>query len=124
MQKRLRDWGYFNSNPTAYFGSKTEVAVKRFQQTKELYPNGIVSKRTWKALGNTGCSNEKRYVVVVPLTIPEVLDRVRLFVPNATVNNTGLGRYVNAGEFTNHNKAKQLNKRLRDRGLDARVVYM
>ena len=124
LQKRLRDWGYFSGNPTSYFGPGTEAAVKRFQQTKELYPDGVVSKSTWKALDNKHCSNGQRYVVVVPLTISEVFDRVRLFVPSATVNNSSLGRYVNAGEFTNHNEAKQLNKTLRDNGLDARVVYM
>ena len=125
LQKRLRDWGYFSGNPTSYFGSGTEIGVKRFQQAKELYPDGIVSKGTWKALeGQCSTSTEKRYVVVVPLTIPEILDRARLFVPSANVDNLKLGRYVNAGEFKSYNEAKQVKQILRDNGLDARVKYM
>ncbi len=124
LQKRLRDWGYFSSNSTGYFGSKTEAAVRRFQQAKELYPNGVVGKRTWKALGDPGCANTKFYTVVVPLTVPEILERVRSFAPNATVHNSRLGKYVSAGKFENYYRAKQLNDRLRNNGLDARVVYM
>lgn len=122
LQKRLRDWGYFSSNPTSYFGPGTEASVKRFQQAKELYPDGIVSKDTWQALESTGkCA--KRYTVVVPLTNPGILQRVRSFAPNATVNNSRLGKYVNAGNFASNYRAKQLNQRLRNNGLDARVVY-
>ena len=122
LQKRLRDWGYFSSNPTGYFGPGTEASVKRFQQAKELYPDGIVSKRTWEALESTGkCA--KRYTVTVPLTSPGILRRVRSFAPNATVNNSRLGKYVNAGNFASYNRAKKLNQTLRNNGLDARVVY-
>ncbi|MDJ0695261.1 peptidoglycan-binding protein [Mastigocoleus sp. MO_188.B34] len=124
LQKRLRDWGYFSSNSTGYFGSKTEAAVRRFQQAKELYPDGVVSKRTWEALGNPGCANTKLHTVVVPLTVPEILERVRSFAPNATVHNSRLGKYVSAGKFKNYYRAKQLKDRLRNNGLDARVVYM
>lgn len=126
LQKRLRDWGYFSGNPTGYFGPGTEASVKRFQQAKELYPDGIVNKRTWEAIGNTGkCATQtKLYTVVVPLTVPEILERVRSFAPSATVYNSRLGEYVSAGKFSSYYRAKEFSERLRDRDLNARVVYM
>ena len=125
LQKRLRDWGYFSGSLTNYFGTKTEQGVRRFQQAKELYPDGVVNKRTWEALGNTGkCVTEKLHTVVVPLTVPEILERVRSFTPDATVYSSRLGKYVSAGKFRNYNGAKRLTQRLRNNGLDARVVYM
>lgn len=39
-----------NLNPDGKFGSNTDIAVKQFQQSMGLLPDGIVGKATWEAL--------------------------------------------------------------------------
>ncbi|NEO20721.1 MULTISPECIES: peptidoglycan-binding protein [unclassified Moorena] len=46
VQRRLRELGYFNRQPTGYFGSITKNAVIRFQRDKGLPADGEVGPRT------------------------------------------------------------------------------
>ncbi|AOY82088.1 peptidoglycan-binding protein [Moorena producens JHB] len=46
VQRRLRELGYFNRQPTGYFGSITKNAVIRFQRKKGLPADGEVGPRT------------------------------------------------------------------------------
>ncbi len=50
VQRRLRELGYFNRQPTGYFGSITKNAVIRFQRDKGLPGDGDVGARTRAAL--------------------------------------------------------------------------
>lgn len=50
VQRRLRELGYFNRQPTGYFGSITKNAVIRFQRDKRLPADGDVGPRTRAAL--------------------------------------------------------------------------
>ncbi|ALC92805.1 cell wall hydrolase [Bacillus sp. FJAT-18017] len=49
-QTLLREMGYFNTQPTGYYGPITENAVKRFQQDLNIEPLGIIGPQTTKKL--------------------------------------------------------------------------
>lgn len=57
LQRNLKCLGYFNAEPTGYFGEITEEAVKRFQKEHDLLRDGIVGKQTvsllYKLLNDT-----------------------------------------------------------------------
>ena len=53
LQKKLQQLGYFQGEATGYFGSQTEVAVQKFQQSKNLLADGIVGGNTFASLNNT-----------------------------------------------------------------------
>ncbi|MFB4339032.1 peptidoglycan-binding protein [Pantoea sp. CS_6] len=58
LQKLLVDKNY-KVSIDKIFGKNTELAVKKFQTDNKLYPDGIVGRKTWEALG-------KRIVQPVP----------------------------------------------------------
>lgn len=51
IQTKLRNWGYMTSSADGIFGSRTEAAVKYFQQRNGLTADGIVGSKTLAALG-------------------------------------------------------------------------
>lgn len=53
LQKKLKQWGYYNGTVDGIFGSGTEKAVKYFQQKNGLTADGIVGTKTAAALGMT-----------------------------------------------------------------------
>lgn len=53
LQTKLNNWGYDAGTVDGIFGSKTQAAVKRFQQKNGLVADGIVGSRTAAALGMT-----------------------------------------------------------------------
>ncbi|WP_448265403.1 peptidoglycan-binding protein [Nostoc sp. DSM 114159] len=53
LQQRLRQLGYFNTNPTGNFGRITKDAVIAFQRSYRITANGIVNRQTWNALMGT-----------------------------------------------------------------------
>jgi len=50
LQQLLKEKGYFPYNTVQSFGPKTDVAVKKFQDSVGLDNDGIVGKMTWTAL--------------------------------------------------------------------------
>jgi peptidoglycan hydrolase-like protein with peptidoglycan-binding domain len=51
MQLLLNNYGY-GLEVDGKFGAKTETALKKFQQTMNLDPDGICGDKTWAALEN------------------------------------------------------------------------
>ncbi len=131
VQQRLQQWGFFRDNADGYYGPATRDAVAQFQQYSRLSPTGFVDAPTWQALGITNTTsrppdnnqNTKRYVVVIPLTGNDTLNRVRQYIPQAFQDKSGRGDFVNAGAFPDRSDAERLTRQLRDRGFDARVQY-
>lgn len=52
-QKFLNLNGYFCGNEDGKFGKNTEEAVKAFQYSKGLTPDGIIGAATWRSIGLT-----------------------------------------------------------------------
>lgn len=50
LQKALHDLGFLTANPTGYYGSSTQAAVRNFQKSKGLTVDGKAGPETRKAL--------------------------------------------------------------------------
>ncbi len=57
MQRRLKNWGYYNGKVDGIFGAGTKKAVIAFQKKNGLTPDGVVGAQTFKALGMTSSYN-------------------------------------------------------------------
>ena len=53
LQKKLKQWGYYNGAVDGIFGSGTEKAVQYFQRKNGLVADGVVGAKTAAALGMT-----------------------------------------------------------------------
>ncbi len=51
VQRRLKEWGYYNGNVDGVFGAGTRSAVIAFQKKNGLTADGVVGKATYRALG-------------------------------------------------------------------------
>lgn len=51
IQTKLKRWGYYTGNVDGIYGSQTLSAVKYFQRTNGLNPDGIAGPQTLKAMG-------------------------------------------------------------------------
>ena len=54
VQRKLKEWGYYNGAVDGVFGSQTAGAVRLFQQRNGLTVDGVVGPQTWEALGYGG----------------------------------------------------------------------
>lgn len=57
IQKKLKNWGYYNGSVDGIYGKLTEDAVKYFQRTNGLTVDGIAGKNTLAAMGIMSSSN-------------------------------------------------------------------
>ncbi len=57
IQRKLKNWGYYNGSVDGIFGAKTKEAVKYFQRKNGLKVDGIVGNNTLKALGMSTSSS-------------------------------------------------------------------
>ncbi|MDE7400503.1 MAG: spore cortex-lytic enzyme [Clostridia bacterium] len=51
VQRRLKQWGYYDGSIDGIYGAKTVEAVKKFQRKNGLTADGIAGKSTYEALG-------------------------------------------------------------------------
>lgn len=61
IQKKLSQWGYYSGSIDGIYGSRTEAAVKSFQQKNGLTVDGIVGPATLAALGIQSSSGGGNY---------------------------------------------------------------
>ncbi|GAB1539501.1 hypothetical protein NUACC21_21680 [Scytonema sp. NUACC21] len=52
LQEDLQQLGYFNANPTGYYGSTTREAVERFQQNYRIRSSGVADYQTLDTISN------------------------------------------------------------------------
>ena len=57
IQKKLKNWGYYDGTIDGVFGLKTEEAVKAFQKKNGLTADGVVGAKTLAALGISSSSS-------------------------------------------------------------------
>lgn len=72
--------------------------------------------------GNTLVANNP-YRVIIPISNNDTLIKVQQYIPDAIIEQSNLGDYVNAGAFGDRAQAEALTKKLRSYGLDARVKF-
>lgn len=68
-------------------------------------------------------SNDYPYVIAIPGEGWQVLRDVQEYVPDAFLTENRRGAYVQAGAFATRADAEDEEQYLRDRGLDARVIF-
>lgn len=51
IQKKLKNWGYYNGDIDGIYGSKTKTAVEKFQRKNGLKVDGIAGTNTLNAMG-------------------------------------------------------------------------
>lgn len=57
IQKKLKEWGYYDGGVDGIYGTKTFNAVKKFQRKNGLAVDGIAGEKTLSALGINTSSN-------------------------------------------------------------------
>ena len=65
IQKKLKNWGYYDGTIDGVFGTKTEDAVKAFQKKNGLTADGVAGEKTLAALGiaaSSGASSQSNNV--------------------------------------------------------------
>lgn len=60
IQKKLKNWGYYNGAVDGVYGAKTKAAVKYFQRKNNLTADGIVGNKTLAALGMSVGTNSNQ----------------------------------------------------------------
>lgn len=58
LQNRLREAGYFYTNTTGYYGSRTERAVRNYQRDRDLLMDGIAGPQTLTDMGLSNVGGE------------------------------------------------------------------
>lgn len=57
IQKKLKNWGYYNGAVDGIYGTETQKAVKSFQKKNNLTADGIAGSATLAAMGIASGSN-------------------------------------------------------------------
>ncbi len=70
-----------------------------------------------------GRSPAHPYIVAVLSTDDLIVAAVRRCIPDAFITNSRLGFYLQAGMFTEYDRAASVSALLRSQGFDARVIY-
>jgi len=126
VQQRLREKGFYYGAIDGIAGPETRRAVRKFQESVGLYPDGNLGPQTLQALFKNPIDRQTPtkapYVVIVPGNY-ETLRQVRPYVKTAFLSEDKRGSYVNAGEFPNRAIAESQAYMLRSYGINSRVLF-
>lgn len=124
LQETLSRRGYNPGRIDGIFGSRTRDALIAFQLSRGLRANGVADRQTLIALGVNNPDTGAPYVVVIPDNNGRILfEMQRRGYTNLRPEDSRLGSFINAGEFTNRGQAEELSTQLRNAGFDARVAF-
>lgn len=87
IQQRLRELGYFDQQPTGYFGPITTDAVRQFQRSNGLIPDGIVGQRTQSVLFDSLNRISPLDSTLALTTLPPPSSRIGTLPPPPTIGN-------------------------------------
>ncbi len=140
-QTQLVQTGYVQSGvqPTTYVQPQSGfIQPSSAIITPNTYDNSISTSSNYVSAQpvSNGLSNDQllpqatqnpnfRYVAAVPASSNNqfLLSRVRQYVPNAFLANSGRGTYIHAGAYPNRDSAESVSRYLRSQGVDSRVLY-
>ncbi|MEM7770616.1 MAG: SPOR domain-containing protein [Cyanobacteria bacterium P01_A01_bin.37] len=91
-----------------------------------IFSSDPIAQRNEDSLENVltlGQPSDAPFVVAIPGSREERLDRLQDIVPQAFLTDSRRGRYIQAGAFSSRSDAEALSAYLRHQGFDARVVY-
>ncbi|MFW6035357.1 MAG: spore cortex-lytic enzyme [Halothermotrichaceae bacterium] len=54
LQRKLKQWGYYDDRVDGNFGQNTYLAIVNFQRKNRIHVDGVVGPETWGALGYRG----------------------------------------------------------------------
>ena len=97
VQRRLQELGYFNQQPTGYFGEITENSVRAFQGSLGLQIDGVVGPETEAALFSSSVGRFQSQTFN-PLPVPSPPSSV-IFPPASPVSPVTFGEPIPATEL-------------------------
>lgn len=119
LQRRLNDFGipvFVDGD----YGFETEQGVRTYQRIQGLNVTGTADGTTLARMGFS--ASENRYVAAVIANESE-LDNVRVFFPDAYMDRTRGGRFINIGNFGDRFPAEARVDAAAARGFNTRVIY-
>ena len=112
--------------PTTYDNSTATSFALQPQSTNTAYSSSsYTTTATEPQLLQATQNSNFRYVVAVPASASNqfLLSRVRQYVPNAFLANSGRGSYIHSGAYQSRDSAEAVSRYLRSQGVDSRVLY-
>jgi hypothetical protein len=112
--------------PTIYDNSTATSFALPPQSANTALSNGFATTATNEPQLPQATQNSNfRYVAAVPAAASNqfLLSRVRQYVPNAFLTNSGRGTYIHAGAYQSRDSAEAVSRYLRSQGVDSRVLY-
>ncbi len=120
---------------SGFIQSSSAIQVPTAYDSNSIAPNNNYANFSTQTT-STGLSNDQllpqqsqnpnfRYVAAVPASANNqfLLSRIRQYVPNAFLSNSGRGTYIHAGAYQNRDSAESVSRYLRSQGVDSRVLY-